>query len=84
MAERPTKFWHWLGPILSAVVSLIAIATVVFYTGTAAQRLDTAEEKIKKLDESAVPRNEILYRLDSVDEKLRDLNTDVKELRKRK
>lgn len=86
--ERPTNFWHWLGPILSAVVSVIAIATIVFYTGSAAQRLTVIEEKVGQINsttaDGAVKRVEIQYRLDNIDSTLKEIKGDVKDLQKRK
>lgn len=83
--DTPTRsFWHWLAPVLSAVVSVAALAGLVFYTGGAAQRLQNTETILQELKTTTVKHSELDYRLDSVDKTLDEIKGDVKELRKHK
>lgn len=78
-----TSFWHWLTPILSAVVSIAALAGIVFYTGGSAQRLATAEDAIKKLDELSIKKTEIKYQLDTIEKNIDEIKTELKEQRRK-
>lgn len=82
--ENLTKsFWHWLAPILSAIVSITALAGLVFYTGGSAQRLLSAEEQIKKLDDTTIKKDELKYRLDTIDKNVDEIKQELKEQRRR-
>ena len=83
--ETPTQsFWHWLAPVLSALVSISALSALLFYTGGAAQRLSTTEQNVQELKGATVKHAELDYRLDSVDKTLGEIKEDVKELRRKK
>ncbi len=75
------SLWHWLAPILSAVVSITALAALVFYTGSSAQRLTTAEDQIRRLDEATMKKSEVKYQLDTIEKNISEIKQDLKERR---
>lgn len=78
-----TGFWHWVAPALSALVSVAALAALVFYTGGAAQRLSTNESVIQELKDTTIKKSEIEYRLNNIDKNLDEIKVDLKEIHKK-
>lgn len=68
---------------MSAFVSISALAGVVFYTGGSAQRLTSAEDNIKKLDNTTIKKEEIQYRLDTIDKNVDEIKRELKEQRRK-
>jgi hypothetical protein len=77
------SFWHWLTPILSAIVSLSALAGFVFYTGGSAQRLVAAEEKIQELKNETLKRSEVKYQLDTIEKNIDEIKAELKQQRRK-
>lgn len=78
------SFWHWAAPVLSALVSVLAIVSVVFVAGGASQRLTMVEEQHQKLEKDAVKHVELDYRLDSIEKTVNEIRQDQKEMNRRK
>lgn len=77
------SFLHWLTPLLSACVSIIAFASLVFYTGGSAQRLATVEETVKKIDSTTIKKSEVKYQLDTIEKNIDEIKRELKEQRRR-
>jgi len=78
-----TSFWHWVAPILSAIVSILAVGAVIFTAGGQSQRITTTEQRVEKMDADNIKRSEVEYRLKSIEQTVNEIRQDQKELNKR-
>lgn len=84
-AQSKFKFdWVELGKLIVAMFVGAASAGAAVYTANAEQgkRIAVIEEKIKKVEADVVPRSEHNAHWDAISDQLKEIKTDVREIRK--